>query len=502
MCGIVGFISQKKWGSNRYIGKAFSDLLIIDTLRGFDSTGVVTGNDKGDVQMRKQLGGGAEFVLGHIGRNSSKMNGTRWAIGHNRAATVGDVTAELAHPFEYENVVGVHNGTVRGWKWMFADHKDKGSDSEALYGALNDIAPDDEAVIDFLGNINSGAYALAWYDKRTKEIRFARNSQRPLHFVKTDEGLLWSSEARQLRFALAGGGNKQQSQVFQLDGMKLVSIPVESGKEARVVEYTQKRYVPPARTQAPRSQRDWWDDEDEFSYGVPLPGHIGRISHGGGLGGVSPAYREAYLAPTNKVVLHGRYAFRELAEYKGIDVASAVDEAFRDRFGKLITELTAPELGDLLDQYVMKHQAKLYEKNQLPIMNVTDMFPSPDNSNMSIVTGFMQKDNDQVLNAYATLYRTSDKDFIADLEAVLCTGNMPLVQGKLQAYTVYSTGDTALKMTVTGLALIGVSNEDIDQYPEWHPELYCGNMSPDFRGGWLDTDIPGEDDEDEIEESE
>ena len=45
-----------------------------------------------------------------------EMAQPRAIIGHNRSATIGNITKDNAHPFRKGDLVGVHNGTIHSLK--------------------------------------------------------------------------------------------------------------------------------------------------------------------------------------------------------------------------------------------------------------------------------------------------------------------------------------------------------------------------------------------------
>ncbi len=78
--------------------KMFRTLLIMDTVRGEHSTGVVIVNDKGVPSIFKQVGN--PYELFDSMKYNSGINGVCSAlIGHNRYATKGAVNKVNAHPF-------------------------------------------------------------------------------------------------------------------------------------------------------------------------------------------------------------------------------------------------------------------------------------------------------------------------------------------------------------------------------------------------------------------
>lgn len=185
MCGIVGCAGSIAGpGEN-----AFKDMLLFDYLRGEDSTGVAFVTRDGEVDVVK--GAVDPITLMDTGRFTDRMRKKNVVlIGHNRAATTGKVVKRNAHPFEFDNLVGVHNGTLRN-KYHIPGNTQFDTDSEALYNYINEFGV--EAAI----NIVKGAYALVWYDKKEDTICLLRNDERPLFLAQSKDRkqLYWASEA-------------------------------------------------------------------------------------------------------------------------------------------------------------------------------------------------------------------------------------------------------------------------------------------------------------------
>ena len=110
MCGIVGYMvtSKDKYENARRGFLKYA--LVLDTLRGRDSTGVISITDDFKVERIRTLKSGFAFAPSKFFEDNVP-NG--WCmIGHNRAATVGQVTLKNAHPFKYGNISLVHNGAL------------------------------------------------------------------------------------------------------------------------------------------------------------------------------------------------------------------------------------------------------------------------------------------------------------------------------------------------------------------------------------------------------
>lgn len=177
MCGIVGFITtdEKKYIPAR---RTFmSQALFVDTLRGRDSTGVMAATNEFDIQVVKGTCEGPKFIKT---KEYAKVDLTGWAaVGHNRAATHGNISIENAHPFRCGKVTLVHNGTLSnmGRNLPHFDSKLK-VDSAVIALNLAEEAPEDAAKL--LSRL-WGSYALVWFDGRDHSLNIARNNARPLH---------------------------------------------------------------------------------------------------------------------------------------------------------------------------------------------------------------------------------------------------------------------------------------------------------------------------------
>lgn len=197
MCGIVGVVGK--------IGKTerdvFRQLLIVDSLRGSDSTGFFTvkGNDVG---VFKAVGD-PYMAMESRAFDRELIKNSNILVGHNRYATTGKVNRKNAHPFDFEKVVGVHNGTLRN-KYSLRDGHTFDVDSEALYNSFNMVGAD--ASIPLV----EGAWSLVWWDKVEKELCFLRNDQRPMCVALSEDRktMFFASEAGMLGWILARNGVK------------------------------------------------------------------------------------------------------------------------------------------------------------------------------------------------------------------------------------------------------------------------------------------------------
>jgi len=122
-------------------------------------------------------------------------------IGHNRWATRGGVNDETAHPYQHDDIVLAHNGTleVNTGLGEWVGNRRFETDSEEIAYALS-LATDETKVLEAI----EGAYALTWYNSTNNELHFARNEDRPFYFVfsKNMKNVYWASESDMLRCAL------------------------------------------------------------------------------------------------------------------------------------------------------------------------------------------------------------------------------------------------------------------------------------------------------------
>lgn len=199
MCGILGVYSPN-FSSPEF--DIFEKLLFLNVFRGSDSTGIVRIERNKSLKTRKSLlpspafiGAKESDIIRDIGTAAEKPMGL---IGHTRSATKGAVSLKNAHPFMFDNVTGVHNGTIHT---SFKHRAEYDTDSEALYRNINDYGLEEA-----LNNANAydSAWALAFVDKKERTLNFVRNDKRPLYFtyIFGVSTIIWSSERLALEYVL------------------------------------------------------------------------------------------------------------------------------------------------------------------------------------------------------------------------------------------------------------------------------------------------------------
>jgi hypothetical protein len=208
MCGIVGFITEEGPKGARARAGYLEQGLIADILRGEDSTGVFYGSkdqkEGTTAAWLKDATDGYTFTKHpKYARIDGQMSTIRYAVGHNRAATIGNISVDTAHPFQEGLVTGVHNGTVRGGMATLPIpmYKAKGTvDSHCIIQNLEHVDPGDAAKA-VLSKID-GAYALVWYDGRDGTLNMARNDTRTFHLAQSydQDTILFASESGMLQW--------------------------------------------------------------------------------------------------------------------------------------------------------------------------------------------------------------------------------------------------------------------------------------------------------------
>jgi predicted glutamine amidotransferase len=242
MCGIVG-IAGNLFSREEMTMKR---LLLLDSLRGMDSTGMAAVRMGGKYVVTSKKASHC-FNLFDAKSFCDALNGISSLafIGHNRSATVGGIKDVNAHPFQIDHITGVHNGTLEDSdKRLLEDIVGEkfNTDSEALFAAIAKIGVKEVIPKITKGkDMAKGAWSLVWWDTTDMTLNFLRNEHRPMWYCYSDDfkQIFWASEFWMLDAALQKSGNyslfKKQStkdpeksfRFFQTDPDVLYSVNVE-----------------------------------------------------------------------------------------------------------------------------------------------------------------------------------------------------------------------------------------------------------------------------------
>lgn len=188
MCGNVGIFNKK--GITPVQQGLFENMLWMDSIRGYHSTGVIAVEGQGDnYSVIKEAVDGAYFTQTVDWKEFLNAHkNPKILIGHNRWATQGEVNKQNSHPFSFGHVSGVHNGTLDRQSYL-PDSEKFEVDSENIYWSFY------KKGVEWTLERLEGAFALVWYDSKEKCLNFVRNDERPLHIAELNDGtIIWGSE--------------------------------------------------------------------------------------------------------------------------------------------------------------------------------------------------------------------------------------------------------------------------------------------------------------------
>lgn len=201
MCGLVGIAGKLEYKDEATMKR----LLLLDYLRGPDSTGLAAiRGSTGEVLITKIASNPIDLF--DIQRFKTALSGStsHAFIGHNRAATRGIVSAANAHPYQFDHIIGAHNGTLdyqSTRRLEEAAGEQYPVDSMAIFDCISKIGIEDTVKLMETGKDDkTGAWALVWYDTKEHTINFLRNQHRPLWYAwtKNYDRLFWASEWKML----------------------------------------------------------------------------------------------------------------------------------------------------------------------------------------------------------------------------------------------------------------------------------------------------------------
>jgi hypothetical protein len=185
MCGIIGFSSKNKFNKDKII-----QLIMWNTFeRGIDATGIYSPNNG----LLKTTDNGFDFVQQNTILDDSIF------MAHVRAATVGDKKKpENAHPFQYNGVTLLHNGTLKNHYDLIYKNDFKYADFSVDSQVIAGIIGKDQN-FNVISEIDGAAAFLIHHDKTPNILYAFRNSERPLFRGMLGEDMYISSIKESLK---------------------------------------------------------------------------------------------------------------------------------------------------------------------------------------------------------------------------------------------------------------------------------------------------------------
>ena len=185
MCGIYGMIfhSDRHLAAPYKVRQFFNGMADAAVSRGDDAAGAAVVNKEFSVSLYKNALPSTK-VIGF--RRWSRLlraigEPTIGIMGHTRLGTHGDNSIKNAHPFQFDTVVGTHNGVI-GNHERFGPQKPFDCDSANVIYRLGQLPAADWP--DFL-EVLSGSFALAFATK--DGFHLARNSSSPCELAYIEE---------------------------------------------------------------------------------------------------------------------------------------------------------------------------------------------------------------------------------------------------------------------------------------------------------------------------
>lgn len=193
-CGIIGFSGPEK--SKFDLNKLKVLFFINSLLRGKDSVGYyspINGIRKINKEYIDEVGSKDNII--------DDIQPDNVLIGHVRAKTIGLNTQKNAHPWEFERIVGLHNGTLKNYnhyssglaKKYGIEYKDYDVDSQVLLMALDqNFETLQDKLLPALEQYE-GAAALLMYNKERETIFACHDKERPLFYGYIGKSMYISS---------------------------------------------------------------------------------------------------------------------------------------------------------------------------------------------------------------------------------------------------------------------------------------------------------------------
>ena len=257
MCGHIGFASISKTINRESLRSYLRVGLFLDQLRGTHGTGIASRAADGTISSYKRALAASDFLQLEAAKRQI-LSTYSFAIGHNRAATGGSIDDDCTHPFEVDDLILAHNGTLRE---LYSLDGVSSLDSRRI---AQHIAKNKLSIKEMLEDLR-GSFALVWYDGADDTINLCRNEERPMYYAtnNTYDSVFWGSEDWMVRTAAGRAGIKLNDPI-ELPVGKWMKIPLDTVVSADKIWSNEWKTIPftPRPTITYNSYGGYWQDDD------------------------------------------------------------------------------------------------------------------------------------------------------------------------------------------------------------------------------------------------
>lgn len=273
MCGIIFAMNSDYYSLN--LDDWVKDSLLASQVRGIHSAGMFQVDVDGELLWVKDGVSPTDFVKSQeASRMITMAPSSAITVGHVRAATVGNISQENAHPFIAERddktfVAVVHNGTLQNWR----GHKDASKFDVDSQWLAHMLATEGHDAFEYF----AGAFAIVWYDSAHPDHLFmARNKERPLYYMvaNDDKTILGCSELGMLGWLSEKHGfslTKEHSTPYFLEDGKIYKFSTKNIGTFSVVDYPKyvsRSYMSPSVPSTSYAQQNrygapWYGSNDD-----------------------------------------------------------------------------------------------------------------------------------------------------------------------------------------------------------------------------------------------